>query len=246
MNKLSSKIRSKILVAPKEKQGGAVLILVAVSLVVIAGFAAISIDSGRAYGAKARLAAATDAAAIAGVRNLAEGATDAARIANAQAGAAQFFNLNFPQNTIGASVGAPTTNVVKQANGQWRVTVNAQANLPTTFARVLGFNDTPIATMSQAIRRDLDLMMVFDSSGSMGPSIDALKTAAKNNFLDKFIPGPGGDRVGFVTYAIGSEIAVPINKTAIRGFSKSIVESAIDAMSAGGRTATSEGLKKRF
>lgn len=246
MKNLISVTRPTRLTRSAKKQEGVVLILFAVSLVVIAGFAAISIDSGRAYGTKARLAAATDAAAIAGVRNLANGATDAARIANAQAGATQFFNLNFPQNTGGATVAAPITNVIKQANGQWRVTVNAQATLPTTFARVLGFNETPIATMGQTIRRDLDLMMVFDSSGSMRDDIDALKTAAKQNFLNKFIPGPGGDRVGFVSYAVGSEIDVAIDRTMTRGFNRQTVENAIDAMMADGRTATSEGLRKGF
>jgi len=231
--------------ASSRRQGGQVLILVGLSLIVLIGAVGLAIDSGRAYGVKARLNAAVDAASIAGARALATGIDDASRIANAQAAAVRFYNLNYPEGFLGSTRGAPSTTAVHESTGHWRVTVSGSAEMPTTFIRVLGPAGTGVAAMGEAIRRDLDVMLVMDTSGSLSSSdLATLKSAAINDFINKFSAGAGGDRVGLVSFSSGAVIDTPINKNSARGFNRPQVNAAINALPRGGATASAEGMRK--
>jgi len=236
--------------ASQRRQRGQVLILVGLSLIVLIGAVGLAVDSGRAYGVKARLNAAVDAAAIAAARAIATGADDATRIANAQAAAVRFYNLNYPEGFLGSTRGAPSTTAVHESTGHWRVNVSGSAEMPTTFIRVLGQMSTGVSAIGEAIRRDLDVMLVMDTSGSLGPPTSSsttfpnLKTHTKNRFVSKFSAGPGGDRVGLVSFASGAVIDEPINKNATRGFNRTRLNSAIDALRAEGATASAEGMRK--
>lgn len=229
------------------RQGGAVLILTALTLTVLIGAVGLAVDAGRAYGVKARLNAALDAAAIAAARALSEGVTDADRISRAQQTGNRFFTMNYPNDFLSSTPSAPTINAQRLSNGRWVVDVSATAVMPTTFMRVLGRTQYNVGASGQAIRRDLDAMLVMDTSGSLAsPSsvFPTLKSAAINSFVARFVDGVGGDRLGLVTFASGTVIDVPINKNANRGFNRSQVTSAINALSAVGATATAEGLSK--
>src|SRR5690606_15062853 len=231
--------------ASPRRQRGQVLILVGLSLIGLIGAGGLTSDSGRAYGVKARLNAAVDAAAIAGARALATGVDDATRLANAQAAAMRFYNLNYPDGYLGSTRGAPSTTAVHESTGHWRITVSGNADMPTTFMRVLGPTGTGVAAIGEAIRRDLDVMLVMDTSGSLSSSdLATLKTAAVNDFINKFSAGAGGDRVGLVSFSSGAVIDSPINKNTTRGFSRTQVNNAINALSRGGATASAEGMRK--
>ncbi|MGC1438987.1 MAG: vWA domain-containing protein, partial [Burkholderiaceae bacterium] len=231
-------------IAPLQSQRGSVSIIIAFMLIVIIGFAGLAIDTGRHYGIKAKLSAASDAAAIAGARALATGTTQAERIANAEAVAERYFNLNYPTGFKRSMAYTPTTSVVPAGNGRWSVTVNARASNPNFFMGILGHGDTNIRTVSQAIRVNPDIMMVLDSSGSMDGFIAPLQDAAKSGFVNKFISDPDGDRLGVVQFASGAVITQPIDKTASRGFNRSAVNRAINNLSQGGWTATSDAMRK--
>lgn len=228
----------------QRRERGSVIIIVAFMLLVIIGFAGLAIDGGRSYGVKAQLSAASDAAALAGAQGLTVGANQAQRIANAQANAARFFTLNYPADFQMSTVYAPVTTVVPEGNGQWRVTVNARATTPNVFMNALGFASNEIRSISQTVRKDLDVVMVLDSSGSIGSALPTLKTAAKDGFVKNFISGAGGDRLGVVAFSSGSIIAEPIDRTVTRGFDAGRVNAAIDSLSLKWRTATSEGMRK--
>lgn len=226
---------------------GQVLILVALSLVVLMGFVGLAIDSGRGYGVKAKLNAAVDTAAIAGARALAEGNDDAERIAAGQAAARNYYAANFPANYQGSALGAVTVDAVHDPSGYWRVTATGSANMPVTFMAVLGFNDLTIRATGQTIRRDLDVILVLDTSGSLGPptspasTFPTLKNAAINSFVNRL--NAGSDRVGLVSFAAGGVVDVPIVKTGARGFSKTQVVNAINALNPAGYTASAEGMR---
>jgi len=234
--------------ASQRRQRGQVLILVGLSLIVLIGAVGLAIDSGRAYGVKARLNAAVDAAAIAAARAIATGVDDATRIANAQAAAMRFYHLNYPEGFLGSTRGAPSTTAVHESTGYWRITVSGSAEMPTTFIRVLGPTETEVAAMGEAIRRDLDVMLVMDTSGSLATPSSAfgdLQEAAIRDFVNKFSAGAGGDRVGLVAFASGAEISVPINKNSARGFNHSQVVTAINDLDPPqGATASAEGMRK--
>ena len=228
------------------RQRGQVLIIVGLSLVVLIGAVGLAVDSGRAYGVKARLNAAVDAAAIAAARALSEGADDNARRQNAIAVGERFFRMNYPDGFLGSTPSAPTITAVHEASGYWRVNASATANMPTTFMRVLA-GDTVVAPSAagEAIRRDLDVVLVMDTSGSLSASdLSTLKQAATNSFIRRFSEGNNGDRVGLVSFSSGAVVDVPINKTAARGFNRTTVNNAINGLPRGGATASAEGLRK--
>ena len=116
--------------------------------------------------------------------------------------------------------------------------------MPTTFLRVLGKTQLGVAAVGEAIRRDLDVILVMDTSASIGSSFGQLQQAAKNAFVNKFNSGVGGDRFGLVTFSAGAVIDVPIDKTASRGFDRPTVVNAINSLTAIGPTASAEGMRK--
>ena len=224
------------------------MVLVAMALFVLIGLVGLAVDSGLAYGVKAKLASAVDAAAIAGARALAEGVDDEARIAAAKRAAKDYYSANFPAVFLGADR-VPLTDqmidAVHDSTGYWTVTVTASAVMHVNFMRLLGFSDFSISAMGQSIRRDLDIILVLDTSGSLttpSGTFPALKAAAVN-FVNKFNAGSNGDRVGVVSFASGAVVDVPIIKDGTRGFNRTQVINAINALNVSGSTASAEGLR---
>ncbi len=232
---------------PPKRQRGQVLIIVGLSLAVLIGAVGLAIDSGRAYGVKARLNAAVDATAIAAARALAVGEDDAARLANAQATGLRFFRMNYPNGFLGSTPSNPTITAVHEATGYWRINVTATADMPTTFLRVLGSDPVVSpAAAGEAIRRDLDVVLVMDTSGSLrnpASAFGTLKSAAVNNFVGRFAAGANGDRLGLVTFASGALLDEPIDKTSARGFNRTRIVGKINALVAEGATASAEGMR---
>lgn len=226
----------------KRSEHGQILILAAFALVALTAMVGLAIDSGRGYGVKAKLNTAVDAAAIAGARALAGGDSDEARIDNAKTAAQNYYAANFPANYLGASRSLPAVDAVHSPDGYWTVSVSGGAIMPATFLKVLGQGDINVAAASQARRRDLDLILVLDTSGSIGADMTALKNAAIA-FASKFNAGPNGDRVGLVSFASGGVVDVAIVKDGSRGFNRTQITNKINALGSAGSTASAEGLR---
>ena len=230
-------------------ESGQILILAALMMIILVAIVGLAIDSGRAYSVKAKLNAAVDAGAIAGARALAKGEDDAARLAAAQAAVRNYYFANYPTNYMGSTLGPPLIDAVHLPSGYWRVTVSGTSTLNTTLMRILGFEEVPVAADGQAIRRDLDVILVLDTSGSLGPptspstTLPLLKEAAIR-FIDRFNAGNNGDRVGLVSFASGAVVDVPIVKDGSRGFNRTTVVNAINALTVTGSTASSEGMRR--
>ena len=233
----------------KKSQRGQIAVLVGILMIVLVGFAGLAVDSGRAFGVKAKLNGAVDAAGIAAARALAQGATDDARIAAAQDAANSYYSANFPNNYLGAELSAPSVSVVHNPDGYWQVDVSGSATMPVTLMSVLGFTDLSVTASGQTIRRDLDIILVLDTSGSLGPPVSSsstlptLKNAAINYFVNMFNAGSNGDRVGLVSFASGAVVDVPIVKNGSRGFNRTQVVNAINALTVTGSTASAEGMR---
>ena len=229
---------------------GQILIIVAVSLIVLIGFVGLAIDSGRAYGVKAKLNAAVDAAAIAAARGLADGSNDSARIASAKQAAKDYYRANFPTRYLGADL-VPLTDADivathNQQDGSWTVAVTGAASMPVTFMGALGFSNVAVSATGQTIRPPWDVVLVLDTSGSLGPPTSSADTLPKLkqaaiSFLGTF--NSGSDLVGVVSFASGGVVDVPIVKNGTRGFVQSQVVNAINALSVTGSTAAAEGMR---
>ncbi len=154
---------------------GNVSILFAFCVIALVGGVGIAIDTSVAYNVRSQLAAAVDAAALAGARAFAS--------PNRDADIQNFFDANFQAGYMG-SILEP---LQIASDGEARtVTVTARAEIPTLFMSVLGTDSTNIAATAEATlsSRDVEVSLVLDVTGSMsGQRIIDLRSAA-NELVD--------------------------------------------------------------
>jgi Flp pilus assembly protein TadG len=157
---------------------GSVATFVAISLLPIVASIGIGVDGARAYLARARLSQALDAAALAGGRVMYE--------TTRNADIAMYFNANFPQGFMGATVSGPTAsggNISVDTTGQI-ITVTASATLPTTFMQVVGQTTMTVNASTTVTRANsgLEVVLVMDNTGSMNSNgkMSAMKSAAQS------------------------------------------------------------------
>jgi len=208
---------------------GATIILVTISMTALLSGVALGIDPARAYVARAQMAKAVDAAALAGARALRLGTSEAEQRALALAAANGVIN---GQNGISLSIGFGTN-----ADGEQTVAVSATRTLPTTLMSILGPPDIALGTQAVAAVPPVDMVMVLDQSGSLGNAgaWDDLQQAAisfKGNFDDNL------DQLGLVSFQIRGTDRFMIGKP----FSWSI-ENEINNMQSNGDTNAGEGLR---
>jgi Flp pilus assembly protein TadG len=217
-------------------EAGVALIHMAVFLPMLLLFTGLAVDSGRAYLVKAQLSKAVDGAALSAARNLNGG--------NPRGEAAKVFNANFPPTFMGAtSVTDPATDPdffekhTIEETGMHVVTIKATATVPTTFMRLGDFNSVTVSSASEATRRLVDLSLVLDVSGSIGPAWPAVRDAARS-FIDAF--DKNGDRMALVTYSYGAKVLDPM--PAGFGFDKDKLKADVPNSLPGGTTSMAEGL----
>ncbi len=198
---------------------GQVLIIVTLSLTVLIGLVGLAIDSGRAYGVKAKLNAAVDAAAFAVINNLTGGSAEAER----------YFDANFPVGYMGSTTAGlyqVDINTVAQDGGVV-VDVYGQALMPTIIMRIFGKNNVTVRAHAQITRKAVDIAFVVDNTTSLkiSPDVtDEVITSAKF-FVTKF--NENMDRMALIKYAFGAEVPVGI-ETVDREFDKDAINTAID------------------
>lgn len=194
-----------------KKQKGFVILGGGVMLLFVVPIVGLAIDAGFLFAVKARLAAAVDAAALAAARSLAVGLTMAEQEASARDRAIAFFNANYPPGLFGTGNRNVVVDVAETAFRTRTVTVTASVDSPLFFMRVL--HDAPTTLVSaagRASRRDVNVIMVLDRSGSMNSNggCAAMRSAAKG-FVDLF--ANQRDRLGMITYGISYALSYAPN-----------------------------------
>lgn len=156
---------------------GAAIVLFALATVPMVAFVGMGTDTARAYLVKSRMSSALDAAGLAGGRHFFSPTRDAEIV--------MFFNANFPPGYMNSTVSGP--HIVDDELAE-RLTLTAEAQIPTTLMKVIGF-DTLTVTAETEITRQmqaLDVVIAMDMSGSMssssgsGTRISAARQAAKD------------------------------------------------------------------
>ena len=155
---------------------GGVAVFLAFALIPAIGFIGIATDVARAHLVKSRLASALDAAALAGGRSF--------FLPTRDADIDMFFSANFPMGYLGARVIGP----IKHPDvDNETLELTATAEIPTSFTRLLGYNQLTVSAFSQVKREliALDVVLAIDMSGSMssgaiggGSRIAAARNAA--------------------------------------------------------------------
>jgi Flp pilus assembly protein TadG len=222
-----------------KRQRGAVAIMVALAMLVLLAVAGLAVDTGLAYLVKARLNAAVDSAALAAARAVPAGNNQTEQTASAQAAAKQFFEANIPASYLLSKPKLVSTTVAFNA-GTVTIDVRAEAPMPVSIMQVMGFKSLAPVAYAQTIRKDLDMMFVVDTSGSLQPVDTAVRASAKS-FLNKF--NMTQDRVGLAHFASGVEVDHPI-ATSGRGFKRDAMLSTISSLVFDGGTSSFEGMRR--
>jgi len=224
-----------------KRSEGQILILTVLTIIVVLGLSALTIDLGMAYAVKAKLNSAVDAASLAAGKAVKIGADDASRRQNATNAANSFFAANFPTGIRGTTSSAFSVDSITSVDGSWIIRVSASATAPTFFSSIFN-RPIRVGASAEATVKTLDMMLVLDCSGSLGSDFPDLQAAAVN-FINGFQGGAGGDRIGLVTFASGAVLDDPINKNATRGFTKSTLVNHINATYSSGATNAEEAMR---
>lgn len=187
------------------------VIFLAITAFVILLMAGMAVDASYLYSVRARLSMACDAAALAAARSLNVGLSMAEQEDSARNRARAFFDANFPDRYMNTSGRSAEVAVEETALRTRSVTVSAAVQAPTYFMRLLGVPSVEIRALGKASRRDVNLMMVLDRSGSMQNSgaCEPMKSAAKG-FVARF--AESRDRLGMITYSTAWHYAYPLTK----------------------------------
>jgi Flp pilus assembly protein TadG len=223
----------------RNRERGQVVLLVMFSLVVLIGTVGLAIDTGIGYLIKAKLNAAVDSSVIAAARTVSQGSSQALQRANAIRAAHDFFNANYPARYMGSTAQLNDPSIVFDG-GRVVLDAAATATVPTTFMRVLNVSSFNVAANAQAVRKDLDMALVIDTTGSMNTgNVPAQVRSNTKLFLSKF--NQTLDRVALIQFAYG---AVPVDKfrPVNRGFDIDSMNEHIDAFTFAGSTNSSEGI----
>jgi len=159
------------------QDSGAAIVLFALATVPMVAFVGMGTDTARAYLVKSRMSSALDAAGLAGGRHFFSPTRDAE--------INMFFNANFPAGYMDATVSGP--HIVDDELAE-RLTLTAEAQIPTTLMKVLGFDVLTVTAETEITRQmqALDVVIAMDMSGSMTSSsgsttrIAAARQAAKD------------------------------------------------------------------
>ena len=189
----------------------------ALALVAMFGFIALGIEAGRWYIVRAELSKAVDASSLLGARNISNPHLDDYFGVGAGQGLAELVKIvgeaNFTPGYFGAD--APTIAMVGQVvdgkvivSGDTDVT-NYAARSMETASTAGQYATTHVGSVGGAQKRDVEIMMVLDRSGSMSQEIGDLKVAAKS-FVDYFEDTQNEDKVGLISYSTAVQVDEPL------------------------------------
>jgi len=194
---------------------GNATVLFGFSAIALVGGVGIAIDTSVAYNVRSQLAAAADAASLAGARAFAS--------PNRDTDIQNFFNANFDDGYMG-SVLEPLDIDVNPTDRT--VTVTATVNIPTKFMSLFGTDSIEISATSEATlsSRDVEVALVLDVTASMNTNdrIGDLKDAAQE-LVDVVVQDqqiPFYSKVALVPYSMGvnvGDLADEVRGTYIAG-----------------------------
>lgn len=227
----------------KIRERGIAIYVSVVILVMAIPMIGLAIDGTMLYIIKCRLQGAVDGAALAAAKALSRGSDDTAQKTAATNAAATYVKLNFPSTyffsgdpTIDTSPGGDV-NIDLSVAHQRTVTVTAHVTEPTLFMRYLNFTSTTVNATATTVRKDANVVLVLDRSGSMtaSGSCGPMKQAAIN-FINLF--AEGRDNIGVVTFSTSAYANLPITTTNFKALSTAVINS----MVCDGSTSSAAGL----
>ncbi|MFN7924752.1 MAG: vWA domain-containing protein [Bryobacteraceae bacterium] len=188
---------------PQFRRKGFAIILTALMLTIIIPMVGLAIDAGMLFAIRARTQSAADAAAMASARALSVGLTIQDQLNSATARAQTYFDANFPSKAMMTGTTRTVSILVEEVPVRTRrVSVTIDVTAPSFFMRYLPGGAAPLThvrVMGQTSRRDVNVMLVVDRSGSLqnSGSCDDLESASIQ-FTQQF--ANQRDKLGLITF----------------------------------------------
>lgn len=182
--------------ATRNRERGMAIILSALMMFFLIPMVGLAIDVGVLYMLRNKMSAASDAAALGAARGLNVQGTATEQRTAAENSAGAFFSANFPDGLLGTKNRVLTTTFTPN-DAILTVSVKSVVKAPTFFMRALGFTDITVSGYGQATRRNTNLVLLLDKSGSMGSACSAMRDGAELfvNYMSKEF-----DVLGLITY----------------------------------------------
>jgi len=190
----------------KRNEDGQVLVLVALLMVVLVGFAALMIDVGAMYLTKSNMQNAADAAAIAGAQKL-------PYVSTAISTAKDYAELNGAEKL-------KTTATAPYNGDSDMIEVVITKNVPFSFAKVLGFTQSDVTARAVAKRvpvwnGEALPFLNLDDNYSKDPKIEAWEKVGSGDFEsilnDEYHPHNENDSTNFY-YSIDYQNGITLKK----------------------------------
>ncbi len=207
----------------KGERGASLILFTFMTFLVVVPMVGLAIDGAVVFWTKAKLSAAVDAAALAGGRSINVYENQAQNTGLAATAAQQWFSANFPPGWMGVTIvgGQPTITLAKTTLSTQKVSVQATATVPLYFMRIINQNAATVTATAEASRRNVNVILVLDRSGSMGPNGSnacATMQQSAENFVRLFTEN--FDTLGLVTYSTNANhdpIDYPPSSTFLSG-----------------------------
>lgn len=194
----------------KDKRRGAMLVLAALMCLALIPISGLVVDGANAYMMRLELSTAVDAAVLAGARSLNVGADLSAQSLNAQSVATAVFNANLSaMNGKLTNISFVPASPLPAAGIDIRtVSASASGDLPLIMMKMLGpkYSTVHIGLSATAQRRDVNMVLILDHSGSMKAVMKQMQADAID-FINMF--AAGRDNVGLVTFSDDAFVAYP-------------------------------------
>jgi Flp pilus assembly protein TadG len=186
-------------------------LMVAWATIPLVGFTAVAVDGMRAWLVYSRLTAALDAAALAGARNIAV----AAATRDNEVSSLFWANMTVKQPAPGQPAWTPATGLTQRwtsfldssvrletltAVDLLTFQVTASAQLPTSFAKLIGVNTFTMRASARAQRANtgLELALVLDITGSMDTNCTLPSNRTSTNCTITSVPRAPGQVISAV------------------------------------------------
>jgi Flp pilus assembly protein TadG len=233
-----------VMTTSRRERGAALLMVTFLAAFLLIPLIGIGIDSAVLFWVKAKLSAAVDSAALSTARSLNVGQTLSDQETQARLVGQQYFAANFPAGFMRSSIqnGQPDIQFDDSVAHIRKVTVTAYADVPTFFMRILHFNSGTVGATGQASRRDANIILVLDRSGSMNNGSCEIMVASAENFVNKFVDGR--DRLGLITFSTGAneDFAASLNfKSSTPSLNDTLAK-----LKCGGSTSTAQALELAY
>jgi len=192
---------------PLANQNGVYLLMSAIVLGTMVGFAALGVEIGRWYAIQAEISKASDAGAFAGAKNVSNPKFPTK--ADLEAFVLEVAHANFPPSLLDTDT--PVFVADLDANG--RVTVNGNVNSLNHMTTVFdtGTAKTAVGAAGSAKLRKAEIVMVLDVSGSMkhDDAIADLRDGAEH-FVKSFEELERDHKMALITFAAGIQVLHPL------------------------------------